>query len=304
MSRPASLYEYLAKLPPSPALSKAGGGDPVQQVVEMAGAAEQIMQTVREESARAKEAARNDNNEFNIAKNFLDNAVNSIHDATYGQFNIVICTDQAHDDFQDLTGQILPMDLIDVEVAQGKVVNFQVYVFDTGKYLRHGKWERDHWWWWGASKTWTDPAAMHVHFEKAQPKLDADAIKKKIDDEAKAKDVAAAAVSLFPFPFLRVNIFPFSPPAENSSYIKTKSPLISHKKTAAAATTQVQASASQAQSLQIDAQSQAQDASYIYGAKPGETQVAQAHAPMSFTNRELFLFFFVCVCMSFLFVCV
>ena len=179
----------------------------------MADAAAHILDTVRVESAKAKEAARNDNNEFNIAKNFLDNAVNSIHDATYGQFNIVICTDQAHDDFQDLTGQILPMELIDVEVAQGKIVNFQVYVFDTGKYLRHGKWERDHWWWWGASKTWHDPAAMHVHFEQAQPKLDAEAIKKKIDEEAKAKDVAAAAVSFFPL-FLASKTHPliFPPP--------------------------------------------------------------------------------------------
>ena len=165
----------------------------------MADAAAHIMDTVRVESAKAKEAARNDNNEFNIRKNFLDNAVNAIHDATYGQFNIVICTDQAHDDFQNLAGQILPMDLIDVEVAQGKVVNFQVYVFDTGKYLRHGKWERDHWWWWGASKTFHDPAAMHVHFEQAQPKLDAEGIKKKQDEEAKAKETAAAAVSVFRF---------------------------------------------------------------------------------------------------------
>ncbi|KAL8784864.1 MAG: hypothetical protein Q9195_008857 [Heterodermia aff. obscurata] len=214
----------------------------------MADAATHIMDTVRVESAKAAEASRNNDNEFNIRKNFLDNAVSAIHDATYGQFNIVICTDQAHDDFQALTGQILPMNLIDVEVAQGKIVNFQVYVFDTGRYLRHGKWERDHWWWWGASKTWHDPAAMHVHFETAQPKLDADGIKKKLDEEAKAKDVAAAA-------------------------------------TKAADTTQVQASNHEAQALQIDAQSQAQDASYIYGAQPGETQPAQAHAPMSFTNH-------------------
>ena len=193
------------------AASQLAGGDPVQQVVQMADAATHIMDAVRVESAKAKEAARNDNNEFNIRKNFLDNAVNAIHEATYGQFNIVICTDQAHDDFQNLTGQILPMDLIDVEVAQGKVVNFQVYVFDTGKYLRHGKWERDYWWWWGASKTFHDPAAMHVHFEQAQQKLDADGIKKKQDEEAKTKEAAAAVVSLSflpkfpPFPlFVRI----------------------------------------------------------------------------------------------------
>lgn len=146
-----------------------GGGDPVQTAVSVSDAAAHIMDTVREQ--QAKEAARNNDNEFNIRKNFLDNAVAAIQDATYSQFNTVICTDQAHDDFQNLTGQILRMDLIDVEVAQGKVVNFQVYVFDTGKYLRHGKWERDHWWWWGASKVFHDSFAMHVHFEKAQPKI-------------------------------------------------------------------------------------------------------------------------------------
>ena len=219
----------------------------------MAAAATHIMDTVRVESAKAKEAARNDNNEFNIRKNFLDNAVAAIRDATYSQFNIVICTDQAHDDFQNLTGQILPMDLIDVEVSQGKIVNFQVYVFETGKYLRHGKWERDHWWWWGESKKFTDPFAMHVHFEKAQPKLDAAQIKQKQDEEKKKQEEAEKA-----------------------------------KK--AAEQTQVHASEHEAQALDINAQSQAEDASYLYGAQQGEVSAAPSHPPMApvgFTNREL-----------------
>lgn len=52
-------------------------------------------------------------------------------------------------------------------------MNFQVYVFETGRYLRHGKWERDHWWYWGESQKYFDPFAMHVHFDVAQPRLDA-----------------------------------------------------------------------------------------------------------------------------------
>lgn len=135
------------------------------------------MDVARDEAAKTKEAARTDNNEFNIAKNFLDNAVNSIKEATCGQYNIVIATDQDKDDFQNLKGQVLPMDLLDVEVSAGKTVNFQVYVFDTGNYLRHGKYEQDKWWFYGESKKWYDPAAMHVDFKNAQKKLDPSQIK-------------------------------------------------------------------------------------------------------------------------------
>ena len=89
------------------------------------------------------------------------------------------------------------MDLLNLEISPQKFVNFQVYVFETGKYLRHGKYERDYWWWWGNNKKFFDPAAMHVHFEVAQKKLDAGAIKAKIDEEKKkneeAKKVADAA---------------------------------------------------------------------------------------------------------------
>ena len=152
---------------------------------------------MRDEAAKNKEATRTEDNEFNIRKQFLDNAVNAIKEATYGQYNIVICTDQEHDDFQALTGEVLPMDLLNLEVSEGKNVNFQVYVFDTGRYLRHGRWERDAWWWYGSSKQWTDPVAMHVHFEKAQTKLDAAAIgaaaDKKAEEDKKAAAITAAA---------------------------------------------------------------------------------------------------------------
>jgi hypothetical protein len=124
--------------------------------------------------------------------------VDAIRDRTLGQYNIVICTDQEHDDFQNLTGRILGLDLVDVEVAQGKTVNFQVYLFDTGKYLRRGKWEQDAWWWWanGTEKKFTD-IFMHVHFETAQPKKDPAQIQAEMDkqteDAKKAADANAAA---------------------------------------------------------------------------------------------------------------
>ncbi len=151
------------------------------------------MDVARSEAAKAKEAGRIDNNEFNIAKNFLVNAVNAIQEATCSQYNIVICTDQDKDDFQNLKGQILPMDLLDVEVSQGKVVNFEVYVFDTGNYLRHGKYEQNSWWYWGQSKKWYDPAAMHVDFNKAQPKLDPTQIQKQQAQNTAQTQTATAA---------------------------------------------------------------------------------------------------------------
>lgn len=174
-----------------------GVGDAAHQVVDVAQAAGQIMDVVRDETAKANEAARTADNEFNIRKNFLDNTVNAIKEATLGQYNIVICTDQSDDDFQQLAGQVLPMELVDVEVGGGKTVNFQVYVFDTGNYLRHGKWERDAWWYYGQSNVWHD-IAMHVDFNNAQPKLNPDEVEQqqeKQGGEAETADTVNAATS-------------------------------------------------------------------------------------------------------------
>lgn len=150
---------------------------------------------MREEAARNKDAMRQEDNEFNIRKSFLDDAVNALQVATCGQFNIVICTNQEHDDFQDLEGRILPSKLLDLEIAPNKTVNFEAYVIDTGKYLRHGKYERDHWWYWGETKKFYDPAAMHVHFDKARPKLNPDDVKKQQDKNAADANTAAAAMA-------------------------------------------------------------------------------------------------------------
>lgn len=158
-------------------------GDAVHQVVDVAQAAGQIIDIVRDQTAKATEAARTAENEFNIRKNFLDNNVNAIKEATLSQYNIIICTDQGSDEFQELQGQLLPMDLVDVEVGDGKTVNFQVYVFDTGKYLRRGKWERDFWWYYGESNKFWD-IAMHVHFDNAQAKLDPGQVEQKQTEEA------------------------------------------------------------------------------------------------------------------------
>jgi hypothetical protein len=146
------------------------------------------MDIFRDQAAKVKEADRAADNEFNIRKSFIENSVAILRDATLSQYNIVICTDQEKDDFQDLQGRILPMDLIDVEISPGKFVNFQVYVFDTGKYLRRGKWELDSWGWFGSDKNWKD-VNYHVHFETAPKKLTPDEIKAKQDEQAKQKQV-------------------------------------------------------------------------------------------------------------------
>ena len=174
----------------------AGGGigDAAHQVVDMAHAAGQIMDIVRDQTAKANEAARTADNEFNIRKNFLDNTVNAIKEATFGQYSIVICTDQSDDDFQELAGQVLPMDLVDVEVGDGKTVNFEVYVFDTGKYLRHGRWERDAWWYYGQSEVSYD-VAMHVHFDHAQPKLNPEEAEQQQEAQAGEAEIAEAVNS-------------------------------------------------------------------------------------------------------------
>lgn len=211
------------------------------------------MDVARDEAAKCKEAARNDDNEFNIRKNFLENAVNSIQTATCGQYNIVIATDQEKDDFQNLKGQILPMDLLDVEVSKGKIVNFEVYVFDTGNYLRHGKYEQDNWWYFGQSKKWFDPAAMHVDFNNAQKKLDPAAIQKQQGDQKAAAKTAADAA-------------------------------------AAAKAQQDRASTTNAAPLAIDAAGKAQAAQAADGTKdstPAPSVAPSAPAAPGFTDREL-----------------
>ena len=85
--------------------------------------------------------------------------------ATRGHYNIVVCTDQRKDDFQNLKGRVLSVELLELEISPGKVVNFEVYAFETGNYLRHGRWERDSWWYAGESKIWHDPFATHVDFD-------------------------------------------------------------------------------------------------------------------------------------------
>lgn len=165
----------------------------------MADAASHIQDVTTKIAAVNKENMRNEDNEFNIRNQFLQNAVNGIKEATCSQFNIVICTNQEKDDFQNLTGQILPMNLLNLEIAPNKFVDFQIYVFDTGNYLRHGKYETDSWQYWGQSKKWYDPAAMHVDFKNAQKKLDPSQIqaandaKKKTDATAAAANAATAA---------------------------------------------------------------------------------------------------------------
>lgn len=69
-----------------------------QSVVGMVDAASHIQDVVTKMAAANKEAMRNNDNDFNITNQFLENAVNAVKEATCSQFNIVICTDQVSDD--------------------------------------------------------------------------------------------------------------------------------------------------------------------------------------------------------------
>ena len=159
----------------------------------MGDAVAHLMDLVRQEQQAAEEMQRTEDNEFNIRKVFLENTINKIREATLNQYNIVICTDQAEDDFEELQGQWPGLELVSVDVGGGKSVNFQVYVFDTGKYLRRGKWEKNFWNYWGQTETFED-IFMHVHFEKAQPKLDANQVQQQ-QEQNQTSDEQAAAVN-------------------------------------------------------------------------------------------------------------
>lgn len=154
--------------------SGSGAGD--IDIVSIAEAGTKLSDIVLQEAGKLKEQAQNGDNESGIRKQFLDNAITSIRTATFDQYNIVICTDYEQDDFQDLQGQILLLKPIYFEVKKDVLVNFKVYIFDTGLYIRHGKRDGDAWSWWGESKTKIDPVSMQVYFEKAQPKKNADDI--------------------------------------------------------------------------------------------------------------------------------
>ena len=162
-------------------LAGAGGGtgatDAPQMLVNTAKAVTSIMDTFREEGQKIAAQALQDNNDFNIRKNFLDNAVGAISDLLQGQYNIMVLTDQEHDVEWGgpLKGRLLPMQLLDVQISGGKTVNFQVIVFDSGKYLRKGKWEEDSIKWFpDSAKMWKD-VNMHLEFSP-QPKKPTDGV--------------------------------------------------------------------------------------------------------------------------------
>lgn len=145
-------------------------------IVSIAEAGTKLAEIALHEAEKLKDQARNDDNESNIRKQFLGNAISFLRTATFDQYNIVICTDYEHDEFQDLQGQILLLKPIDVEVKKDVLVNFKVYIFDTGIYVRYGKRGREDWSWWGESKERIDPVAMQLYFENAQPKKSAEDI--------------------------------------------------------------------------------------------------------------------------------
>lgn len=91
------------------------------------------------------------------------------------------------------------MPVIEVQVAKDKTINFQAYVFDTGQYIRHGKWEANSWTRYGDSKFFTETftGTQHAEFNNARKKLNPDDVKKQQDEQAKkdkdAADAKAAA---------------------------------------------------------------------------------------------------------------
>ncbi|POS74932.1 hypothetical protein DHEL01_v206668 [Diaporthe helianthi] len=169
--------------------SRNGAGD--IEIVGIAPASAKISQVAHQEAEKLKDKAQNEDNESSIRRLFLDNAISSVRTATFDQYNIVICSDQENDEFHDLQGQILPMDMVDVEVTKDAFVKFKVYVFDTGRYIRHGKMDGDHWRWWDESKIQTDPVPMQVHFENAQPKKNACEINTFMGKQAADRKAAA-----------------------------------------------------------------------------------------------------------------
>lgn len=86
----------------------------------------------------------------------------------------------------------MPMDIVEIDVGDGRMVNFMVYVFETGRYLRRGKWEGHYWAWYGESEKFFD-VDMHVHFDNAQPKKNPDEVAalgaKQEEDKGVSEDV-------------------------------------------------------------------------------------------------------------------
>ena len=88
------------------------------------------------------------------------------------------------------------MDLLQFTASSGKDYSFQAMVFDTGQYIRHGKWEPDHWTFFGDSKSFkeTFTGTWHAEFNNARPKKNPDEVKKLQDENAK-KDADAKAAN-------------------------------------------------------------------------------------------------------------
>lgn len=78
------------------------------------------MDVARDEAAKIKEAARHDDNKFNVIKT-----------ATCGQYNIVTATNQRNDYIQSLKGQILPTDLVEMEASKESAYSKWEIISDT-----------------------------------------------------------------------------------------------------------------------------------------------------------------------------
>lgn len=72
---------------------------------------------------------RDDDNDFNIRSSFLDGAGKALVAATYKQYNIIIVTDQENDDWETPVKGELTSQLVDVQLSDGSMVNFEARIF-------------------------------------------------------------------------------------------------------------------------------------------------------------------------------
>ena len=89
-------------------------------------------QYAKEDKAQAKIDKideRDDDNDFNIRASFLDGAGKALVAATYKQYNVLIVTDQENDDWDTPMKGELASQLVDVQLSDGSMVNFEARIF-------------------------------------------------------------------------------------------------------------------------------------------------------------------------------
>ena len=76
-----------------------------------------------------KKLEQSDDNDFNIRSSFLKSAGAALMEATFKQFNILIVTDQENDEWETPVKDELASQLVDVQLTDGTMVNFEARLF-------------------------------------------------------------------------------------------------------------------------------------------------------------------------------